>query len=142
EMKDRAIVCNIGHFDNEIHVDALRNMKWHNVKPQVDEVEFPDGKRIILLAEGRLVNLGCGTGHPSFVMSASFSNQVLAQIELWTNSANYENQVYVLPKHLDEKVAALHLERLGAKLTTLTADQAAYIGVTDDGPFKPDYYRY
>ena len=142
EMKDRAIVCNIGHFDKEIHVDALRNMKWHNVKPQVDEVEFPDGKRIILLAEGRLVNLGCGTGHPSFVMSASFSNQVLAQIELWTNSANYENQVYVLPKHLDEKVAALHLERLGAKLTTLTADQAAYIGVTDDGPFKPDYYRY
>ncbi len=141
-MKDRAIVCNIGHFDNEIHVDALRNMKWHNVKPQVDEIEFPDGKRIILLAEGRLVNLGCGTGHPSFVMSASFSNQVLAQIELWTNSANYENQVYVLPKHLDEKVAALHLERLGAKLTTLTADQAAYIGVTDDGPFKPDYYRY
>ena len=142
EMKDRAIVCNIGHFDNEIHVDALRNMKWHNVKPQVDEVEFPDGKRIILLAEGRLVNLGCGTGHPSFVMSASFSNQVLAQIELWTNNASYENQVYVLPKHLDEKVAALHLERLGAKLTTLTADQAAYIGVTDDGPFKPDYYRY
>ena len=142
EMKDRAIVCNIGHFVNEIHVDELRNMKWHNVKPQVDEVEFPDGKRIILLAEGRLVNLGCGTGHPSFVMSASFSNQVLAQIELWTNSANYENQVYVLPKHLDEKVAALHLERLGAKLTTLTADQAAYIGVTDDGPFKPDYYRY
>ena len=141
-MKDRAIVCNIGHFDNEIHVDALRNMQWHNVKPQVDEVEFPDGKRIILLAEGRLVNLGCGTGHPSFVMSASFSNQVLAQIELWTNSASYENQVYVLPKHLDEKVAALHLERLGAKLTTLTADQAAYIGVTDDGPFKPDYYRY
>jgi adenosylhomocysteinase len=141
-MKDRAIVCNIGHFDNEIHVDALRNMQWHNVKPQVDEIEFPDGKRIILLAEGRLVNLGCGTGHPSFVMSASFSNQVLAQIELWTNSANYENQVYVLPKHLDEKVAALHLERLGAKLTTLTADQAAYIGVTDDGPFKPDYYRY
>ncbi|MDC0360426.1 adenosylhomocysteinase [Alphaproteobacteria bacterium] len=142
EMKDRAIVCNIGHFDNEIHVDALRNMKWHNVKPQVDEVEFPDGKRIILLAEGRLVNLGCGTGHPSFVMSASFSNQVLAQIELWTNNASYENQVYVLPKHLDEKVAALHLERLGAKLTNLTADQAAYIGVTDDGPFKPDYYRY
>ena len=141
-MKDRAIVCNIGHFDNEIHVDALRNMHWHNVKPQVDEIEFPDGKRIILLAEGRLVNLGCGTGHPSFVMSASFSNQVLAQIELWTNNTSYENQVYVLPKHLDEKVAALHLERLGAKLTTLTADQAAYIGVTDDGPFKPDYYRY
>jgi adenosylhomocysteinase len=141
-MKDRAIVCNIGHFDNEIHVDALRNMQWHNVKPQVDEIEFPDGKRIILLAEGRLVNLGCATGHPSFVMSASFSNQVLAQIELWNNHANYENQVYVLPKHLDEKVAALHLERLGAKLTTLTADQAAYIGVTDDGPFKPDYYRY
>lgn len=142
DMKDRAIVCNIGHFDNEIHVDALRNMKWHNVKPQVDEIEFPDGKRIILLAEGRLVNLGCATGHPSFVMSASFSNQVLAQMELWNNHASYENQVYVLPKHLDEKVAALHLERLGAKLTELTAEQAAYIGVTDDGPFKPDYYRY
>lgn len=142
DMKDRAIVCNIGHFDNEIHVDALRNMKWQNVKPQVDEIEFPDGKRIILLAEGRLVNLGCATGHPSFVMSASFSNQVLAQMELLNNHTSYENQVYVLPKHLDEKVAALHLERLGAKLTELTAEQAAYIGVTNDGPFKPDYYRY
>ena len=141
-MKDRAIVSNIGHFDSEIQVGALKNLKWHNVKPQVDEIEFPDGKRIILLAEGRLVNLGCATGHPSFVMSASFTNQVLAQIELWENFANYDCQVYVLPKHLDEKVAALHLERLGAKLTTLTADQAAYIGVTDDGPFKPDYYRY
>jgi adenosylhomocysteinase len=141
-MKDRAIVCNIGHFDNEIHVDALRNMIWHNVKDQVDEVEFPDGKRIILLAEGRLVNLGCGTGHPSFVMSASFSNQVLAQIELWTNPGKYEKKVYVLPKNLDEKVAALHLDRLGAKLTKLSADQAAYIGVEDNGPYKPDYYRY
>ncbi len=141
-MKDRAIVCNIGHFDNEIQVDALRNLTWHNVKEQVDEIEFPDGKRILLLAEGRLVNLGCATGHPSFVMSASFSNQVLAQIELWTNANNYENKVYVLPKHLDEKVAALHLGRLGAKLTKLSAEQAAYIGVDDAGPYKPDYYRY
>lgn len=140
EMKDRAIVCNIGHFDTEIQVEALRNYPWHNVKPQVDEIEFPDGKRLILLAEGRLVNLGCATGHPSFVMSASFSNQVLAQIELWTNTSNYERKVYVLPKHLDEKVAALHLDRLGAKLTKLTAEQAAYIGVGDT--FKPEHYRY
>ena len=141
-MKDRAIVCNIGHFDNEIQVEGLRNMVWHNIKPQVDEVEFPDGKRIILLAEGRLVNLGCATGHPSFVMSASFTNQVLAQIELWQNADKYENQVYVLPKHLDEKVAALHLEKLGAKLTRLSQAQADYIGVTVDGPFKQDAYRY
>ena len=141
-MKDRAIVSNIGHFDSEIQVEALRNYKWHNVKPQVDEVEFPDGKRIILLAEGRLVNLGCATGHPSFVMSASFTNQVLAQIELWNNSANYENKVYVLPKDLDEQVARLHLGKLGAQLTELTAKQADYIGVSQDGPYKPDYYRY
>ncbi|MEQ8508521.1 MAG: adenosylhomocysteinase [Rhodospirillaceae bacterium] len=142
EMKHRAIVCNIGHFDTEIEVDALKNYKWHNVKPQVDEIEFPDGKRIILLAEGRLVNLGCATGHPSFVMSASFTNQVLAQIELWKNADNYEKQVYVLPKHLDEKVAALHLEKIGAKLTKLTPKQAAYIGVDAQGPFKPEAYRY
>ena len=141
-MKDRAIVCNIGHFDNEIQVDALRNMKWHNVKPQVDEVEFPDGKRIILLAEGRLVNLGCGTGHPSFVMSASFTNQVMAQIELWNNAGKYEKDVYVLPKHLDEKVASLHLEKIGAKLTKLSQEQADYIGVPVEGPFKADEYRY
>ncbi len=142
-MKDRAIVCNIGHFDNEIHVDALRNMKWHNVKPQVDEVEFPDGKRIILLAEGRLVNLGCGTGHPSFVMSASFTNQTLAQIELWNAPAGkYERQVYVLPKHLDEKVARLHLDKLGVSLTKLSKEQADYIGVTVEGPYKPELYRY
>lgn len=141
-MKDRAIVCNIGHFDNEIQVDALRNMKWHNVKPQVDEVEFPDGKRIILLAEGRLVNLGCATGHPSFVMSASFTNQTLAQIELWNNAGEYENKVYVLPKHLDEKVARLHLEKLGVQLTELSKDQADYIGVEVTGPFKSDQYRY
>ena len=142
DMKDRAIVCNIGHFDSEIHVEALRNLKWHNVKPQVDEVEFPDGKRIILLAEGRLVNLGCATGHPSFVMSASFTNQVLAQIELWNNAANYENKVYVLPKNLDEKVATLHLGKLGVKLTQLSQEQADYISVPQAGPFKPDYYRY
>jgi adenosylhomocysteinase len=142
QMRDRAIVCNIGHFDAEIQVGALRNLKWHNVKPQVDEVEFPDGKRIILLAEGRLVNLGCATGHPSFVMSASFTNQVLAQMELWQNGARYEHKVYVLPKHLDEKVAVLHLARLGAKLTTLSADQARYIGVPQAGPFKPEHYRY
>ncbi|MAR56793.1 MAG: adenosylhomocysteinase [Rickettsiales bacterium] len=142
EMKDRAIVCNIGHFDNEIQVDSLKNMQWHEVKPQVDEVEFPDGKRILLLAKGRLVNLGCATGHPSFVMSTSFTNQVLAQIELWQNHGNYENQVYVLPKHLDEKVAALHLEKIGAKLTQLSQDQAAYIGVEPQGPFKSDAYRY
>jgi adenosylhomocysteinase len=141
-MKDRAIVCNIGHFDNEIQTQPLRNLKWHNVKPQVDEIEFPDGKRIILLAEGRLVNLGCGTGHPSFVMSASFTNQTLAQIELWTNHGKYENKVYVLPKHLDEKVAALHLEKLGVKLTKLSKAQADYIGVDVKGPFKSDQYRY
>jgi len=142
EMKDRAIVCNIGHFDSEIQVNALKNLKWHNVKPQVDEVEFPDGKKIILLAEGRLVNLGCATGHPSFVMSASFSNQVLAQIELWNNSKNYEKKVYVLPKSLDEKVASLHLEKLGVKLTKLTEDQSDYLGLSAQGPFKPDHYRY
>jgi adenosylhomocysteinase len=142
QMKDRAIVCNIGHFDAEIQVSCLRNYRWDNVKPQVDEVEFPDRKRIILLAEGRLVNLGCATGHPSFVMSASFTNQVLAQIELWQNAKKYENKVYVLPKHLDEKVAQLHLGRLGAKLTKLKPEQAAYIGVPVAGPFKPDHYRY
>jgi len=142
EMKDRAIVCNIGHFDSEIQIAALRNYKWENVKPQVDEVVFPDGKRLIVLAEGRLVNLGCATGHPSFVMSASFTNQVLAQLELWTNSANYEKKVYVLPKHLDEKVAALHLDKLGVKLTKLTTEQADYIGVSQNGPFKPEHYRY
>jgi len=142
KMKDRAIVCNIGHFDSEIQVAALANMKWKEVKPQVDEIEFPDGKRIILLAKGRLVNLGCATGHPSFVMSTSFSNQVLAQIELWKNHSKYQNKVYVLPKHLDEKVAALHLEKLGVKLTKLTPAQAKYISVNQDGPFKPDAYRY
>ncbi|MBG78360.1 MAG: adenosylhomocysteinase [Alphaproteobacteria bacterium] len=142
EMKDRTIVCNIGHFDNEIQVEPLRNMKWSNIKPQVDEIEFPSGKRIILLAEGRLVNLGCATGHPSFVMSASFTNQTLAQIELWENSDKYDNDVYVLPKHLDEKVAALHLEKVGAQLTTLSQEQAEYIGVTVEGPFKTDDYRY
>jgi len=142
DMHDRAIVANIGHFDNEIQVAQLRNFKWHNVKPQVDEVEFPDGKRIILLSEGRLVNLGNATGHPSFVMSASFTNQTLAQIELWQNAENYENKVYVLPKHLDEKVAILHLEKVGAQLTKLSEDQANYIGVTPDGPFKPEPYRY
>jgi len=141
-MKDRAIVCNIGHFDSEIQVAALKNMKWHNVKPQVDEVEFPDGKRIILLSEGRLVNLGNATGHPSFVMSSSFSNQTLAQIELWANPGKYEKKVYTLPKHLDEKVAALHLEKIGVKLTKLRPDQAKYIGVPEAGPFKPDHYRY
>jgi adenosylhomocysteinase len=141
-MKDRAIVCNIGHFDNEIQVEALKNFKWNNIKPQVDEIEFPDGKKLILLAEGRLVNLGCATGHPSFVMSASFTNQVLAQIELWNNADSYEKQVYVLPKHLDEKVARLHLEKLGVKLTTLSKDQADYIGVEVAGPYKPDAYRY
>jgi adenosylhomocysteinase len=141
-MKDRAIVSNIGHFDSEIQVQALRNLKWHNVKPQVDEIEFPDGKRIILLAEGRLVNFGCATGHPSFVMSASFTNQVLAQIELWDNSDKYGNQVYVLPKALDEKVAMLHLGKLGVNLTQLTKEQAAYISIDQNGPFKPDHYRY
>jgi adenosylhomocysteinase len=142
DMKDRAIVSNIGHFDSEIQVEALRNFKWHNVKPQVDEIEFPDGKRIILLAEGRLVNLGCATGHPSFVMSASFTNQVLAQIELWENSTSYENKVYVLPKNLDEKVAMLHLAKLNVKLTELTKEQADYISVSQVGPFKPEHYRY
>ena len=142
DMKDNAIVCNIGHFDNEIQVEPLRNMKWTNIKPQVAQIEFPDGKRIILLAEGRLVNLGCATGHPSFVMSASFTNQTLAQIELWNNADNYEKQVYVLPKHLDEKVALLHLEKVGAKLSTLSEEQAAYIGVTVKGPFKKEEYRY
>ena len=142
DMKDRAIVCNIGHFDNEIQVQPLRNMKWTNIKPQVDEIEFPDGKRLLLLAEGRLVNLGCATGHPSFVMSASFTNQTLAQIELWNNADNYENKVYVLPKHLDEKVARLHLEKLGVELETLSTDQAKYIDVDVDGPFKKDEYRY
>jgi adenosylhomocysteinase len=142
EMKDRAIVCNIGHFDSEIQIESLRNYKWDNVKPQVDEVEFPDGKRLIVLAEGRLVNLGCATGHPSFVMSASFTNQVMAQLELWENSANYKNEVYVLPKHLDEKVAALHLARLGVKLTTLSTEQADYLGLDTAGPYKPEHYRY
>lgn len=142
DMKDRAIVSNIGHFDSEIQIGALRNFKWHNVKPQVDEVEFPDGKRIIVLAEGRLVNLGCATGHPSFVMSASFTNQVLAQMELWNRGDQYKNEVYVLPKHLDEKVASLHLAKLGVKLTQLTEEQANYIDVPAQGPFKPDHYRY
>jgi adenosylhomocysteinase len=142
EMKDRAIVCNIGHFDSEIQIGSLRNYKWENVKPQVDEVVFPDGKRLIVLAEGRLVNLGCGTGHPSFVMSASFTNQVLAQIELWQNSAKYERKVYTLPKHLDEKVAALHLAKVGAKLTQLTVAQAEYLGIENQGPYKPEHYRY
>jgi adenosylhomocysteinase len=141
-MKDRAILCNIGHFDNEIQVDALKNYKWTEVKPEVDEIELVDGKRIILLAKGRLVNLGCATGHPSFVMSASFTNQVMAQIELWDNYKNYENKVYVLPKYLDEKVAMLHLKKVGAKLTKLSKDQADYISVETEGPFKPDAYRY
>ena len=141
-LKDQAIVCNIGHFDNEIDVAHLKQFEWDNIKPQVDHIIFPDGKRIILLAEGRLVNLGCATGHPSFVMSASFTNQVLAQIELWQNSGNYGNEVYVLPKHLDEKVAMLHLDRIGANLTVLTDEQADYIGVEKVGPFKPDHYRY
>ena len=141
-MKDRAILCNIGHFDNEIQVDALKNYKWDEIKPQVHEIELPSKKRIILLAEGRLVNLGCATGHPSFVMSASFTNQVLAQIELWNNSNKYQNKVYVLPKHLDEKVAMLHLEKVGAKLTKMSKEQADYISVKSSGPFKPDTYRY
>ena len=142
EMKDRAILCNIGHFDNEIQVEALRNYKWDEIKPQVHEITLPSKKRIILLAEGRLVNLGCATGHPSFVMSASFTNQTIAQIELWNNSKNYENKVYVLPKKLDEKVAMLHLEKVGAKLTKLSKDQAEYIGVSEQGPYKPEAYRY
>ena len=141
-MKDMVIVGNIGHFDNEIQVTALRNQKWTNIKPQVDMIEFPGGKRMILLSEGRLLNLGNATGHPSFVMSASFTNQVLAQIELWTKQGQYANQVYVLPKHLDEKVARLHLDKLGAKLTELSSEQAAYIGVAPTGPFKPEHYRY
>ena len=141
-MKDRAILCNIGHFDNEIQVEALKNYKWDEIKPQVHEIELPSKKRIILLAEGRLVNLGCATGHPSFVMSASFTNQVIAQIELWNNSDKYKNRVYVLPKHLDEKVAMLHLEKVGAKLTKMSKDQADYISVKQSGPFKPDTYRY
>ena len=142
EMKDRSIVCNIGHFDSEIQVDSLKNYKWSNIKPQVDEIEFPDGKKIIILAEGRLVNLGCATGHPSFVMSASFSNQVLAQIELWENSSKYQKKVYVLPKKLDEKVARLHLDKVGAMLTQLSEKQGEYINVPVNGPFKSDEYRY
>jgi len=142
KMKDRSILCNIGHFDNEIQVDALKNYKWTEIKPQVHEIEFPDKKRILLLAEGRLVNLGCATGHPSFVMSASFTNQVIAQIELWKNTEKYEKKVYVLPKHLDEKVAMLHLNKVGAKLTKLSKGQADYISVDVNGPFKSDSYRY
>jgi adenosylhomocysteinase len=142
KMKDQAIVCNIGHFDNEIEVVALKQYKWENIKPQVDHVIFPDGKRIILLAEGRLVNLGCGTGHPSYVMSSSFANQTIAQIELFTNTKAYPIGVYTLPKHLDEKVARLQLKTLNAQLTELSAEQAAYIGVTTQGPFKPEHYRY
>ncbi|MEW4466927.1 adenosylhomocysteinase [Parasphingorhabdus sp. JC815] len=141
-MKDRAIVCNIGHFDSEIQISGLQNMQWNEIKPQVDEVEFPDGKKLIILAQGRLVNLGCATGHPSFVMSASFTNQVMAQIELWLRPEQYENDVYVLPKHLDEKVAELHLHKLGVQLTKLSKEQAEYIGVTPEGPFKPEHYRY
>ena len=142
EMKDMAIVGNIGHFDNEIQVAQLKNHKWTNIKDQVDMIEMPSGSRIILLSEGRLLNLGNATGHPSFVMSASFTNQTLAQIELWKNGEGYDNKVYILPKHLDEKVARLHLGRIGVKLTTLTPEQAAYIGVAPEGPFKPEHYRY
>ena len=142
EMKDRAIVCNIGHFDSEIQIAALRNLQWREVKPQVDEVEFPDGKRLIVLAKGRLVNLGCATGHPSFVMSASFTNQVMAQLELWNNVDRYEKKVYVLPKHLDEKVARLHLDKLGVRLSRLSEEQSEYLGVPIEGPYKPDHYRY
>ena len=141
-MRDQAIVCNIGHFDNEIDIAGIKDLQWENIKPQVDHVVFPDGKRIILLAEGRLINLGCATGHPSFVMSNSFTNQTLAQIELFTRGEQYKNEVYVLPKHLDEKVARLHLERIGAKLTVLSQEQADYIGVKVEGPYKPDHYRY
>jgi len=141
-MKDRAIVCNIGHFDNEIQIAHLKNLKWNNIKPQVDEIEFPDGKRIILLSEGRLVNLGNAVGHPSFVMSASFTNQVIAQLELHQHNDKYEKKVYILPKHLDEEVARLHLDHLGVKLTKLTPEQAAYIGVPVEGPYKPEHYRY
>jgi adenosylhomocysteinase len=141
-MRNEAIVCNIGHFDSEIEIAELRNHEWVNIKPQVDHVVFEDGKRIIVLAEGRLVNLGCATGHPSFVMSNSFTNQVLAQIELWQNPKNYAKQVYVLPKHLDEKVAKLHLKKIGVNLTELTPEQSDYIGVPTEGPYKPDHYRY
>ncbi len=141
-MKDQAIVCNIGHFDSEIEISELKQYQWENIKPQVDHVIFPDGKRIIVLAEGRLVNLGCATGHPSFVMSNSFCNQVLAQIELWNNAEQYNNKVYVLPKKLDEKVATLHLKKLGANLTKLTEDQASYLGISAEGPYKPEHYRY
>jgi adenosylhomocysteinase len=142
QMPDQAIVCNIGHFDSEIDIAGIRDLPWDNIKPQVDHVIFPDGKKIIVLAEGRLVNLGCATGHPSFVMSNSFTNQVLAQIELWKNSQQYENKVYFLPKNLDEMVARLHLQKIGAHLTVLTKEQADYIGVPLEGPYKPDYYRY
>ena len=142
KMKDQAIICNIGHFDDEIDIASIRDLTWVNIKPQVDEILFPDGRKLILLAEGRLVNLGCATGHPSFVMSNSFTNQVMAQIELWTNVAAYENKVYMLPKILDEKVARLHLGKLGVKLTALTKEQAEYIGVPVEGPFKPEFYRY
>ena len=142
EMKDMAIIGNIGHFDNEIQVSNLKNHKWTNIKDQVDMIEMPSGSRLILLSEGRLLNLGNATGHPSFVMSASFTNQVLAQIELWTNGDEYKNEVYILPKHLDEKVARVHLDRIGVKLTSLAKEQADYIGVNKDGPFKPEHYRY
>jgi adenosylhomocysteinase len=142
QMKDQSIVCNIGHFDNEIDVESLQKLEWINIKPQVDHIVFPDGKRLILLAEGRLVNLGCATGHPSFVMSNSFTNQTLAQIELWQYPDKYGNKVYVLPKALDEKVARLHLDKIGVKLTQLTKKQADYIGVSEEGPYKADYYRY
>jgi adenosylhomocysteinase len=143
KMKDQAIVCNIGHFDNEIDIASVKKYKWENIKPQVDHIVFPDGKKIIMLAEGRLVNLGCGTGHPSFVMSSSFANQTIAQIEVWTHPERYETgKVYVLPKHLDEKVARLHLKKLGVMLTELSADQASYIGVEVAGPYKPETYRY
>ena len=141
-LKNTAVVCNIGHFDNEIDVASLKDYQWENIKPQVDEITFPDGKKIVLLAEGRLINLGCATGHPSFVMSCSFTNQVMAQIELWENHSKYEKEVYVLPKHLDEKVALLHLDKLDAKITALTDEQAEYIGVGKNGPFKKDTYRY
>jgi adenosylhomocysteinase len=142
KMKNQAIVCNIGHFDNEIDIASMKKYKWENIKPQVDHIIFPNGNRIIMLAEGRLVNLGCGTGHPSFVMSNSFSNQVLAQIEFYTNQGKYENKVYILPKSLDEEVARLHLEKIGVKLTKLTKEQADYIGVPIEGPYKADHYRY
>jgi len=142
QMRDQAIVCNIGHFDSEIDIASLREYEWENIKPQVDHVIFPDGKRLIVLAEGRLVNLGCATGHPSFVMSNSFTNQVLAQIELWDHHERYEKKVYVLPKHLDEKVARMHLKRLSVKLTELTSAQANYLNLPIEGPYKPEHYRY